>query len=536
MTVPMTPSTGEVHADVAVIGGGLGGVAAALAACRLGHRVIMTEETDWIGGQLTAQGVPPDEHRWMEQFGCTASYRDLRNGIRQYYRQWYPLTPEARSERHLNPGSGAVSRMCAEPRVGLAVLEAMVAPFQASGQLEVRLHHRPVSATTDGDAVTSVTLRDDQAGSDVVVTAPYILDATETGELLPLTGTEYVTGFESQAQTGEPNAPAVAQPLNMQAVSWCFAVDHIAGEDHTIDKPDDYAMWRDYRPAYWPGPMFGLVAPLPWTLEPGQRSFVPHDSGPSKGGDQDLWRFRRILDRENFLPGTMPSDLVIVNWPMIDYLEGPVFEEGAEAAERHLAGSRSMSRSFLYWMQTEMPRPDGGAGWPGLRLRGDVFGTDHGLAKAAYIRESRRISARYTVVEQDVSLAIRGDRGARPYDDSVGIGMYRIDLHPSTGGDNYIDVASSPFQIPLGALLPERVTNLLPAAKNIGTTHITNGCYRLHPVEWNIGEAAGLLAAYCLTNGATPHQVREQHEHLGAFQQLLTRQGVELSWPSVHGY
>ncbi|MGG2474547.1 FAD-dependent oxidoreductase, partial [Rhizobium sp. BR5] len=34
--------------------------------------------------------------------------------------------------------------------------------------------------------------------------------------------------------------------------------------------------------------------------------------------------------------------------------------------------------------------------------------------------------------------------------------------------------------------------------KNIGTTHITNGCYRLHPVEWNIGEVAGMLAAYCL--------------------------------------
>ncbi len=38
------------------------------------------------------------------------------------------------------------------------------------------------------------------------------------------------------------------------------------------------------------------------------------------------------------------------------------------------------------------------------------------------------------------------------YADTVGVGMYRIDLHPSTGGDNYIDVASSPFEIPLGAL------------------------------------------------------------------------------------
>ena len=80
----------------------------------------------------------------------------------------------------------------------------------------------------------------------------------------------------------------------------------------------------------------------------------------------------------------------------------------------------------------------------------------------------------------------------------MGVGSYRIDLHPSTGGNNYIDISSLPFQIPLGALIPRRVENLLPACKNLGTTHITNGCYRLHPVEWAIGEAAGALAAYCL--------------------------------------
>ncbi|MDQ3660753.1 MAG: FAD-dependent oxidoreductase, partial [Actinomycetota bacterium] len=59
--------TRELEADVLVIGGGAGGVSAALTAARLGRRVILTEETDWIGGQLTAQGVPPDEHPWIEQ-------------------------------------------------------------------------------------------------------------------------------------------------------------------------------------------------------------------------------------------------------------------------------------------------------------------------------------------------------------------------------------------------------------------------------------------------------------------------------------
>ena len=76
----------------------------------------------------------------------------------------------------------------------------------------------------------------------------------------------------------------------------------------------------------------------------------------------------------------------------------------------------------------------------------------------------------------------------------MGIGSYRIDLHPSTGRRTYVDLETWPFQIPLGALIPASVDNLLPGAKNLGTTHVTNGCYRLHPVEWNIGEVAGALA------------------------------------------
>ena len=119
---------------------------------------------------------------------------------------------------------------------------------------------------------------------------------------------------------------------------------------------------------------------------------------------------------------------------------------------------------------------------------------------------------------------------AEPFADSVGVGYYRIDLHPSTGGRNYIDIASLPFQIPLGALIPQRAENLLAACKNIGTTHITNGCYRLHPVEWNIGESAGALAAFCLSKNVVPKAVREKKELLEEFQASLSKAGVTLAW------
>ena len=176
-----------------------------------------------------------------------------------------------------------------------------------------------------------------------------------------------------------------------------------------------------------------------------------------------------------------------------------------------------------------------------MRLRPDVVGTEDGLAKYPYIRESRRIRAEFTVLEQHVSTesrmketgAAREEVKAAEFKDSVGIGSYRIDLHPSTGGTNSIDISSLPFQIPLGALLPQRVENLLPACKNLGVTHITNGCYRLHPVEWNIGEAAGALAAFCVTKKRMPREVRKQGGLLKDFRSLLTEQGVPLAWPKV---
>ena len=76
--------------DVAVIGGGVGGCAAALALAGAGRRVVMTEEHAWIGGQLTSQAVPPDEHGWIERFGCTRTYRRFRELVRSYYRTHYP--------------------------------------------------------------------------------------------------------------------------------------------------------------------------------------------------------------------------------------------------------------------------------------------------------------------------------------------------------------------------------------------------------------------------------------------------------------
>ena len=75
------------HPDLLIVGGGTSGVAAALTALRLGLRVVLTEETDWLGGQLTAQAVPPDENAWIETADAPPGYAEFRNRVRDYYRR-----------------------------------------------------------------------------------------------------------------------------------------------------------------------------------------------------------------------------------------------------------------------------------------------------------------------------------------------------------------------------------------------------------------------------------------------------------------
>ncbi|MBZ0231023.1 MAG: FAD-dependent oxidoreductase [Deltaproteobacteria bacterium] len=514
--------------DILVVGGGLGGVAATLAAARLGMRVLLTEETDWIGGQLTVQAVPPDEHPWIEGTGCTPTYQRLRRAIRDYYRRNYPLLPDARFDPQLNPGLGRVSPLCHEPRVALLAMYELLAPYLTSGRVTMKLRCRPVAAHVDGDRVRAVTLRD-AAGTETTIEAAYILDATELGDLLELAEIEHVIGAESQAETGEPHALAGdADPLDQQAVTACFAMDYLPDEDHTTERPEDYGFWRTYRADFWPGPQLGWLFVDPVTLD------VRRQGVFEESGREDLWGFRRIFYKGHFPAGHFASDISLVNWPQNDYWLGPLVGVSAEERAANERAARQLSLSFLHWMQTEAPRHDGGFGYPGLRLRGDVVGTHDGLAKHVYVRESRRIRAELTVLEQHVAVEARGKlEGAEPFPDSVGIGSYRIDLHPSTRGRTYVDISSWPFQIPLGALIPIRVENVLPAAKNLGVTHITNGCYRLHPVEWSIGEAAGALAAYCLRNGVPPRHVRSDAKQLAQFQHLLHAVlGIPLVWPN----
>ncbi len=484
-----------IETDVLILGDSTGACAAAMQLNRLGVPWVMTVEDRWIGGQLTSQAVPPDEHPWIEETGSSALYREFRERCRQRSRDTLNLTPEAMANPLLNPGKGFVSRICVRPAIAAEVLEEMVGPGR-------RVKGRIESLEMEGRRIREVTVVHE--GQRTVIRPKMILEATDTGELLELLPPEHwVVGADGQDEHGEPHAPATANPACIQPVTWVCALQ-IGEPGPPVARPASYHDWAEWSPPDWPGRLFGWKYP---NVQTGETSELP------LYGDWSWFSYRQIVHPDHE-PAEAPATLV--NWPQNDQMKGPSFGPEMERL------SRELTLSWVHYLQTEASHPE-------LSLRGDLVGTADGLAQAPYIRESRRTRAVETLREQDVAAdchpgGVRMPRIAN----AMAVGSYRIDLHPRIDGSPTLDLSSLPFQIPLGSFVPREISNLIPACKNIGVTHIANGCTRLHPVEWCIGEAAAVMAAWCLRNS---REVQECPAQAADIQDLAARQGLDLDWP-----
>ncbi len=488
----------EVSCDLLVAGAGMGGVAAAIRGSRLGLSVCLTEETDWIGGQATAGGVSAlDENRLIERAGGTATYYDWRNRIRAAY------------GGQSNPGRCYVSPLCFEPQVGLAALRQML-----GAETRVRLFLRTAIFSIDaaGGRVRSALGYSFETRQVTRFLPRFVLDATELGDLLPLAQVRYVVGSESQDDTAEPDAGPAANPACVQSLTYPFLLEYRPGERHAIPKPPEYERNRDSRAFTF---LLNYPTGLGWKGQMQYRLFGEDPPIPNNQSPGPFFPWRRV----NF-----EKRLALINWPGgNDYKEESILDRPPLEMARALQQAKRLSLGFLYWLQTEAEGRE-------LRLAPDALGSPDGMSKYPYIRESRRIVARQRIVEQDLTIDFQKGARARWWPDSIGLGMYMVDIHPCGRGERGKMVMARPFQIPLGALIPLGSQNFLPAGKNIGTTHITNGAHRLHPIEWNIGESAATLAAFTLRQGVSIQQVAASAPLTRRYQGELLGQGIGLVW------
>ena len=316
----------------------------------------------------------------------------------------------------------------------------------------------------------------------------------------------------------------------MQSFTYTFAIDHRPGESHKVPKPEGYEKIRDSQPfslrMYYPEE-FGWKGYVQYSMF-GDDPPVPNNMSP-----RPFFSWRRLLARKNFEGPQAPDDLALMNWPRQDYHDESPLDRTPQDFARILQAAKRVSMAFLYWLQNDVPKDDGqGTGYPGLRMRKEVMGTADGLSAYPYIRESRRIVGQGRVVEQDLNIDSTAENRARWFEDSIGIGFYMVDIHPCGANERGRMMMPKPFQIPMGALIPRGVTNLLAAGKNLGVTHLTNGAFRLHPIEWNIGEAAAILASLTLARGAAPSVLDVQSEAVAAGLPLVWFDDLPASHPA----
>ncbi|HWB95250.1 MAG TPA: FAD-dependent oxidoreductase [Bryobacteraceae bacterium] len=513
LTISKPANVKRQSCDVVVAGGGMGGVAAALAAARNGLTVCMTEATEWLGGQMTSQGVSAfDEHRWIETSGPARTYQDLRRRIRAKYE---PKLAADHRQARFNPGACWVGYLCFEPKVGLEVLDEMIAPYRQSGALRILMRTVPVAAERAGGRLQSLLVYGLANRRFTSLEGKVFIDATELGDVLPLAGAGFRSGAEARHVTGEPDADETGNPALAQSFTYPFVLATGPRPDLPFTQPpgydearSQYGLYVDYGEGNIM--RYGMFAHLPKT--PGS-----------------FWTYRRLVAKDQYVPGAFPSDLAMINWPGNDVCDARYLSPDPLEAARALQHGKQVALGFAWWLRHEAPQDSGaGKGTGNLVLRGDVLGSKDGLSLYPYIRESRRMESLQMVREQDVAEPWNPGARARHFDDTAAIGFYGIDIHGC--GPHQRLPQAKPYQVPFGSLISKDLPNLLAGAKNLDVTHIVNGAYRLHPIEWAIGEASGTLAAWAVKSGRQPAEVGRDAAALRTVQRNLLADGHPLIW------
>lgn len=500
--------------DIAIVGASFGGVSAALASAKYGKRIALIDGGNHVGGQATSQGLT----RWdetapvMQKYGSSKSYQTVKDDVRWWYRANTHLASGVNGQT-FNPGfRDGGHPFSADCHIVETILLQLLKDNAA--HITLTLNNRVVRANVANNAIQSLVL----ANGDTVRATVYI-DATDLGELLPMCSVEWVIGAEAQSDTHEQDALPQAHPEYIQPITVAVAVENRPdSENHTIQQPANYS------PGVIEAQAFGVSCERNGDIG----GVITAASGES------LFDYRKYIDRHNFADPNYAFDRTTINVGCNDYQQAVIPTGDPNADAQIVEDARNVSLSYLYWLQTEAPRDDGeGKGYPNLMVRTDIFGRADGTAPNAYIRESRRIAKPLSrVLEQHIAGG-NGVRAPMNFEDSAGICFYGIDVHKCYGppGTPWVGVQNvKPFQIPLGALIPSDMTNLIAGCKNLGTTHLTSGAYRVHPGEWAVGEAAGTLAAYCVGQGVSPANAHATGSRVAAIQLRLLEQGIPIFW------
>lgn len=533
--------------DVVIAGGTTAAFAAAIASAESGARTALIEPTDWVGGQLTASGVPAIDEAWHRI--VDPKTKEILLDVAKAARDRANMTPNFRKmlDATGNPGRGWVSNYCFEPK---DFLEKQLLPAERAVGDKLVVFRETVIKSVEADkgagTIRSITAirRTPKAGvpdggydilpsKDIpdwyspepsarfdkeVLVFPIseeggrrtvFVDATEWGEVLALADAPYLIGFEAT------DGGLEGDDTCGQATVFGFA-QRIAAEP--IDEPKSHASGVEK---------------------------LGYGSYKSKPDAWDLiWRYRRIKGNG---PKATAGDISLQNWGFSarddeggnDYPFGYLFKaKAATAAEKAdwtggvdlgvMAAAEARALAWHDWFRDHAPEEFAGR----VGLDGLAFGTGHGLAKLPYIRDTRRSIGldKFVLKFADLSGPAATQKTGTRFPDRVALGAYPADIHPVIGCKfpSYVTGAHDtlPFYIPFRALTNESYGNLLVAGKTMAQGFLANSATRLHPIEWSSGVAAGVAAADMARSARTS---RDELGRIGELQALV-KEKTPIDW------
>ncbi len=490
--------------DIVVAGGGLGGVAASMQAARMGRRVLLVEETDWIGGQASTSGVnciDVGDTRYN-----TGMYKEFENRAKQYY-----------------SGLGLSVNKCwtgvsFEPRIIQSTLRAMLAE---QPNITLRTGIYITSVQKSASQIIGVTLNDAQT-----IATKFVVDATEYGDIIPLAGANYRVG-DGSVNNGSTSIPSDA----------CI-------QDITYTAPI-----KKY-PAGVPTNLRITTPPVGYnsTIENNFKLTVKKDGLSSWTGQYpvNFAVHNTYRGMPNSTERTSTLTKTSVNWandyPASSGSLSTKYLTDKNYRKQVNCEAKLKTYQFLYYMQSST-----GLAEPTWSIANDErYDTTYNLSsandcsqipndiekymsQAPYVRESIRMIGMSTLTAKNIKRTATKPWGATSFPSSIAIGSYGNDLHncasdttlESSLNESRSDISTSggPYQIPMEALISNNVDGLIAAEKNISASRLASGAVRVHPSAMLNGQAAGALAAIAFNKNIKPKYVKPLDVQIALLQQ-----------------
>ncbi len=439
--------------DVLIIGGGAGGTAAGIQSARLGVKTLMVESSPWLGGMISAAGVSAIDGNHKLPSGLWAEFRNL---LYQVYGG-----PEAVE-------TGWVSNTLFEPHTADSLFKRMAA---AEKDLTILYSHHFKLLKRTGNKILSVSVLDKTSRQTVIIYPKMVIDATELGDVMAAAKVPYSLGMEAGSVTKEKVGINKSNDIVQDLTYVAILKDYGRDADCTIVKPKNYT-------------------PSEFDAACSDYYFDKTRKAPN-------------VDSKKMLEyAKLPNNKYMLNWPLYGndtYLNIVELNEAGRA--RELEKAKEQTKRFIYFIQHQL-------GYKNLGLANDEFPTEDRFALMPYHREGRRVKGlvRFTMRH----IAEPFTYGEPLYRTGISVGDYPIDHHHKKNLDapQHLEFYPVPsFNVPLGALIPQQVENLIIAEKGISVSNVANGTTRLQPCVLLTGQAAGALAALSIKQSLIPKKV-----------------------------